>query len=92
MVTGTRKQIAAKFRKRQSDRRVIVWMDKVDWDHEVGSALGGNKVYPSRRDLETNAKCLDECGIVQVEMRLRRVVRHSNFFARKASVQPPRLG
>jgi hypothetical protein len=28
----------------------IVYMDKVDFDHELGNALGGNKVYRRRRE------------------------------------------
>jgi len=63
-----------------SDDRVVTgYMCKVDWDHELGEALGGNTVYPSQADLISNKKCTDECGIVEVEIRLKRVIQESDF-------------
>lgn len=58
---------------------VVVYMDKVDFDHEIGAALGGNRVYPSIKDLEKNQPCTKQCGIVEVEVRLKRVIRESDF-------------
>jgi hypothetical protein len=41
--------------------------DRVDFDHELGAALGGNTIYPDLEDLRENtAHGLDECGIVEV--------------------------
>jgi len=61
------------------DGVITVYMDKVDFDYEVGAALGGNKVFPSIKDLEKNKPCTKECGIVEVEIRLKRVIRESDF-------------
>jgi len=58
---------------------VIGYMDKVDFDYELGGAKGGNRIFPSVKDLEENKKCVKSCGIVEVEVRLRRVIRESNF-------------
>jgi hypothetical protein len=50
-------------------------MDRVDFDYELGAALGGNTIHPSVEDLrEPATHDLDECGIVEVEVRLVRVV------------------
>lgn len=45
------------------------YMDLVDYQHEVGEALGGNKIYPDIEDLKENNSCWQECGIVKVEIR-----------------------
>ena len=61
---------------------ITVFMDKVDFDHEVGRAMRGNKVFPSQEDLEKNKPCTKYCGIVEVELRLKRVIRESDFSER----------
>jgi hypothetical protein len=51
------------------------FMDRVDFDYELGAALGGNTIYPDLNDLHEHATHdLDECGIVEVEVRLVRIV------------------
>lgn len=62
------------------------FMCKVDWDHELGQALGGNTIYPSQADLVSNKKCTDECGIVEVEVRLKQVIQESDF-----SIKPDKM-
>lgn len=62
-----------------TERIVTGYMCKVDWDYELGEALGGNKVFPSQADLIENKKCTDECGIVEVEIRLKQVIQPSDF-------------
>lgn len=56
------------------------FMCKVDFDHELGEALGGNRVFPDEADCEKDRGCIDTCGMVEVEVRLKRVVREDNFF------------
>ncbi len=64
----------------EPDERIVIgYMCGVDWDHELGEALGGNVVYPSESDLIANKHCTDECGIVEVEIRLKRRVKESDF-------------
>lgn len=53
-------------------------MDKVDWDCELGEASDGNKLFPSQAALEAHKKCVTTCGVVEVEVRLRRVIRESD--------------
>lgn len=71
---------------RYGARRARGFMCKTDFDYEVGNAMGGNKVYPSVRDLKANQGCWKECGIVEVEVSLRRVVAWENYRASAASL------
>ena len=57
-----------------SEKVRIGYMCKVDFDFELGEALGGNEIFPSVEDLKEHRKCTDECGVVEVEVRLRAVV------------------
>jgi hypothetical protein len=36
------------------------WMDSIDFDHEVGRALGGNKIYPNEQDLRAHNPCIGD--------------------------------
>jgi hypothetical protein len=54
---------------------VIGYMDLTDFECELGAAMGGNRVFPSVDDLRRcKSGCIDECGIVEVEVRFRRVI------------------
>ncbi len=56
-------------------RMVIGYMDKTDFDYELGNAAGGNIVFGSVEDLKKNKRCAEpECGIVEVEVRFRKVI------------------
>ena len=52
----------------------IGYMCKVDFDYEVGNAMGGNVIYPSEEDVRRNRKCVEGCGIVEVMVTQIRVV------------------
>ena len=54
-------------------------MCKVAWDYELGNALGGERIFPSEADLISNHKCTDQCGMVEVEVRLKRVIKECDF-------------
>lgn len=56
-------------------RKVRGFMCAIDWAHELGEALGGNRVYPSAKDLKENHAMSPECGIVEVEVRFVRTVK-----------------
>lgn len=43
------------------------FMCMTDWDHELGLASGGNRIYPSKEDIEKYSKCAKGCGIVKVK-------------------------
>lgn len=47
-------------------RSVRGFMCKIDWDHELGEASGGTRVYASITDLKREHEMWAECGIVEV--------------------------
>lgn len=56
------------------------YMCKIDWDHELGHAMGGNTIYPCIKDLRRCHPMCDECGIVEVEVKLSKVIDHGDIF------------
>lgn len=55
-------------------KKIIGYMDKTDFDHELGYDPAGTKVYPSVRAVHEDRSCTQECGIVEVEVIFRNVV------------------
>jgi len=47
---------------------------KIDWDWELGEALGGSKIYPSLKDLKAHHSCWKDCGIVKVKVSFEEVI------------------
>jgi hypothetical protein len=54
-----------------------VFMDKIDWECEIDGIP--TTVYPSLESLEKNRDCLDHCGIVEVEVKLIRIIKESKL-------------
>lgn len=52
----------------------IGFMCKVDYDFHLGCDSLGTGVYPSLEKLREFRKCVDECGIVKVSVKLVEVV------------------
>jgi hypothetical protein len=52
----------------------VGYMCEIDFDHELGAASDGSRVFPSVADLVREHACAD-CGIVKVEVRLMRIIR-----------------
>ncbi len=50
------------------------YMDYVDFMEELGNNPAGNKVFPSVKALKKRKPCADECGIIEVEITLVKVV------------------
>lgn len=61
-----------------------VYMDLVDFFHELGDAKGGNTVHPSIRDLRERHPCCRECGIVKVKVEHIETVQDPNYKLDKA--------
>jgi hypothetical protein len=61
------------------DAPVIGFMCLTDYWHELGEAPGGEKVYASIEELRELRPCVSTCGIAEVEVRLRRIVRGPDF-------------
>lgn len=52
----------------------IGYMDLTDFECELGAASGGNLIYSSPEEVLTYRKCASVCGVVEVEIRFRRIV------------------
>jgi len=61
------------------DRTEKVYMCGVDWQHEIGAAMGGNTVHPSVEDLKKHRKCWKSCGIVEIEVKFVKWVEPQDF-------------
>lgn len=49
-------------------KEIEVFIDGVDYRHEVGEARGGNIVYGSVKDLKHHNSCWAGCGIVRAKV------------------------
>lgn len=58
----------------EDDDFVIGYMCLVDFECELGLAAGGNEVFASEADCRKSRSCVEGCGIVEVEVRARRIV------------------
>lgn len=61
------------------DKEVVGYMCMIDWQHEIGEAPGGARVYRDVEDLLHEHDCADSCGIVEVKVRFSRVVQEQNL-------------
>ena len=66
--------------RKEIDERVVKgFMCGVDWQHELGAAAGGNRIFATVEDLKRCYPCVEECGIVEVGVRLKRWVLEQDF-------------
>ena len=56
------------------DKVITGYMDKIDFECEAGDNPNGNIFYPSEEALLKEMSCAEFCGIVEVEIRLKRVI------------------
>src|SRR5665213_522809 len=63
----------------EKNKSVEVFMDGVDFQHEIGHASGGNKVYASLGDLLENNPCAKSCGAVKVKVEFVEWVMEQNW-------------
>ena len=56
------------FNEDEDGSGVVGYMCLVDFECEIGAAMGGNKVYPSVEDLKSHSSCVEGCGIVEVRV------------------------
>lgn len=60
-------------------KEIVCYMDGVDFQHELGEAAGGTRLYRSIEDLKKHSDCWVECGIVKVKVILVEWVEDQNF-------------
>lgn len=63
----------------ENGRTVRGFMCKADFDFELGEADGGNRIYPSLKDLKDHAKWWEHDGVVEVEVRVIAIVEPERF-------------
>ena len=64
----------------KDDDTAIVYMCGTDWQHHTLCDVFGTTVYPSEKALRENKKqCVDECGIVEIEMKVKCWVQPQDF-------------
>lgn len=61
------------------ERIVTGYMCGIGWQHELGEAEGGNKIYPSQEECEEYEKCTHECGIVEVDVHFKKWVKEQKL-------------
>ena len=60
----------------------VGYMCSVDFDHELGQACDGNKVFPTIDTLKEQMECVNKgCGIYEVEIKFRKTVAEENLDA-----------
>lgn len=57
---------------------VTGYMCGIDWHCEIGRAPRGSTVYPSISALKQDHEMWEECGIVEVQVRIRRTITPGN--------------
>ena len=62
-----------------TERTVKGFMCLVNWDHELGEASGGTIIYSDEEDLRVHHRCIESCGIAEVEVRLVRIVQKGKY-------------
>ena len=63
-----------------AEKLVRCCMDGIDWQHHLGHDLKGRILYPNRLSLEERTDHdLNECGIVEVEVKLIRWIVPQNL-------------
>jgi hypothetical protein len=63
-----------------NEEPVIGYMDKTDFDHELGHARDGNTIYPSVQALrDGSGHDVSECGIVKVSVSLVEIVQKAKY-------------
>ena len=58
------------YRIKYRDKPRYGYMCGVDYQHELGEAMGGCLIYPSIKDLKRDINCWNECGIIKVKVKL----------------------
>jgi hypothetical protein len=67
----------------EKEATITCFMCETDFRYELGSSSGGCKLYPSKEDCIKYCKCTNHetggtCGIVEVEVKLVRLVQKDN--------------
>lgn len=56
------------------------YMCMIDYEEELGHASDGVRVYPSLNALKEHHICWEECGIVEVEVKFKKIIVDQNLY------------
>lgn len=56
------------------------FMCLIDWQHEIGHASDGNKIYPSLEALKRHHGAWKSCGVVEVTVRAKQIVEPQDLY------------
>ena len=62
----------------KDDDTAIAYMCGTAWQHDLLCASHGEKIYPTKEALIKGESCTDECGILEIEIKVRRWVQPQN--------------
>lgn len=65
---------------------VTCYMSKCDWDYELGCNGRGNKLYPSVTSILRHDRTMPYYGVVEVEVRQKRVVLREEYGPKRGEV------
>jgi len=68
--------------KTNEDKKLTFYACAVDWQHEMGEACdleGSMPLYSSVEELREKRECVESCGIVELELSMKRWVHPQDF-------------
>lgn len=63
----------------QKNRIKKGYMCKIDYTFHLEEDINGSKIYPTVEALKNKHFCAEECGIVEVEIKLRKVIKNGDI-------------
>lgn len=63
----------------------IGYMCQTDFDHELGEAPYGCRIYPSKEDCLAHCGCAKHCGIAKVKVTFEKNILKGNMYAKVKS-------
>lgn len=66
-------------KEKSKPKEITVFVDGVDWQHEIGEASDGNKIYPDIESLKKYSRCWAGCGVVKCKIVFEEWVVEQNF-------------
>lgn len=61
------------------DDVAVVYIDGIDYQHHLLGASHGTRVFPTIASIKEHRSCVVECGIIEIEIRVRRWVQPQNL-------------
>lgn len=63
----------------KKEKTIKVYICGIDLDHEIGEVMNGTQVYPTVAALKKERMCWRECGIAELEVKVKKWVHEPEF-------------